>query len=182
MLRAIGMVEFTSIARGIYAADQMVKGSDVEIVNAGSVCPGKYIAIVHGEVSAVQDAVEIGTKFAEEYLVDSILIPNVHPDLFPAITCATMPDRIRSLGIIESFSLSTMIIAADATLKSADLQPIELRLGNGLGGKSYFTFTGDVAAVQTGVEAGQNVSEEKGLLVNSEVIAAPSEVLLESLL
>ncbi|MEY8000898.1 BMC domain-containing protein [Clostridium sp. Mt-5] len=182
MGKAIGMVEFTSIARGIYAADQMVKMSDVEIVIAGSTCPGKYIAIVQGDVAAVNDSVGIGERMAEEFLVDSIIIPNVSPAVFPAITGATMPDEIQALGIMESFSMATMVIAADAILKSAELQPLELRLGNGLGGKSFFTFTGDVAAVETGVEAGKAVAEEKGLLVNSEVIPSPSDRLLASLL
>lgn len=181
MAKAIGMVEFISIARGIYAADQMVKVSDVEIVMTGSVCPGKYIAIVHGDVAAVQDSVAVGEKTAAEYLVDSIVIPNVSPAVFPAITGATMPDKIRALGIMESFSLASMIIAADAVLKSADLEPLELRLGNGIGGKAYFTFTGDVAAVQTGVAAGTAIAEEKGLLVNAEVIPSPSDRLIPSL-
>jgi len=181
MSKAIGMVEFTSIARGIYAADQMVKISDVEIVTAGSVCPGKYVAIVQGDVAAVQDSVGIGERMAEEYLVDSIVIPNVSPLVFPAITGATMPDRIQALGIIESFSLATMVIAADEILKAAELEPLELRLGTGLGGKSFFTFTGDVAAVQTGVEAGKAICEEKGLLVNAEVIPSPSDRLVSSL-
>jgi microcompartment protein CcmL/EutN len=181
MPNAIGMVEFTSIARGIYAADQMLKISDVEIVTAGSVCPGKYIAIVQGDVGAVQDSVGIGERLAEEFFVDSIIIPNVSPGVFPAITGATMPDEIQALGIMESFSLATMVIAADAILKAAELSPLELRLGNGLGGKSYFTFTGDVAAVQTGVEAGVAIAKEKGLFVNAEVIPSPSDRLLSSL-
>lgn len=181
MAKAIGMVEFTSIARGIYVSDQMVKISDVDIVTASSVCPGKYIVIVQGDVGAVQDSVGIGTKLADEYLVDSIIIPNVSPAVFPAITGATMPDEIGALGIMESFSLATMVIAADAILKAAELAPLELRLGNGLGGKSFFTFTGDVAAVQTGVEAGKAIAQEKGLLVNSEVIPSPSDIILSSL-
>jgi len=181
MSNAIGMVEFTSIARGIYVADQMVKISDVEIVTATSACPGKYIAIVHGDVGAVQDSVGIGERLAGEYLVDSIIIPNVSKAVFPAITGTTMPERIQALGIMESFSLATMVIAADAVLKSANLEPLELRLGNGLGGKAFFTFTGDVAAVQTGVESGRAIAEEKGLLVNAEIIASPSERLLSSL-
>ena len=90
---AIGMVELNSIARGIYAADQMVKISEVEIVTAASTCPGKYIAIVHGDVAAVEDSVRIGERMAEEFFVDSIVIPNVDPGVFPAITGATMPDR-----------------------------------------------------------------------------------------
>ena len=51
MAKAIGMIEVNSIARGFCVADEMVKTSDVEIVTANSVCPGKYIAIVHGDVS-----------------------------------------------------------------------------------------------------------------------------------
>lgn len=181
MASAIGMVEFTSIARGIFAADQMVKTSDVEIITATSVCPGKYIAIVHGDVGAVQDSVAVGEKHAGEYLVDSIIIPNVSQSLFPAITGTTMPERIQALGIMESFSLATMIIAADAVLKTANLEPMELRMGNGLGGKAFFTFTGDVGAVEAGVEAGVKIAVEKGLLVNVEIIASPSDRLIASL-
>lgn len=182
MLRAIGMVEFTSIARGIYAADQMVKISDVEILTAASTCPGKYIAIVHGDVAAVEASIKTGEKEAGEFYVDSIIIPNVDSGVFPAIAGATAPESIKAVGIMESFSMATMIICADQILKAAEVEAIELRLGNGLGGKSYFTYTGDVAAVQAGNAAGIAIAKEKGLLVNAEVIPSPSELLIPTLL
>ena len=181
-MRAIGMVEFNSIARGIYVADQMVKISDVEIATAAPTCPGKYIAIVYGDVAAVEASVKIGERMAEEFFVDSLLIPNVDAGVFPAITGATMPQRIQAVGIIESFSLATMIVCADAVLKTAEVEAIELRLVNGLGGKSYFTFTGDVAAVKAGNDAGVAIAQEHGLLVNAEVIPSPSELLIPTLL
>ena len=93
-----------------------------------------------------------------------------------------MPDRVQAIGIMESFSLATMIICADQILKAAELQAIELRLGNGLGGKAYFTYTGDVAAVKAGTDAGEAIAQEKGRLVNSEVLPSPSELLVPSLL
>ena len=182
MQRAIGMVEFNSIARGIYAADQMVKTAEVEIVTAYTACPGKYIAIVHGDIAAVEDSVRVGENMAEEFYIDSIVIPNVDPGVFPAITGSTMPQHVQAIGIMESFSLATMIICADQILKAAELEAIELRLGNGLGGKAYFTYTGDVAAVKSGTEAGEAIARETGLLVNYEVIPSPSEVLVPSLL
>lgn len=182
MQNAIGMVEFTSIARGIYVADQMVKISEVEIVSSVTTCPGKYITIVTGDVAAVRASVGLGEELAEEYFVDSIVIPNVTRSLFPAITGATMPDYMEAVGIMESFSLATMIIAADAIIKAAELEPIELRLGNGLGGKAYFTYTGEVGAVREGTAAGLAICKEKGLLVNAEVIPRPSKLLVESLL
>lgn len=181
-MRAIGMVEFNSIARGIYVADQMVKISDVEIVTAAPTCPGKYIAIVYGDVAAVEASVQIGERMAEEFFVDSLLIPNVDAGVFPAITGATMPERVQAVGIIESFSLATMIVCADAVLKAAEVEAIELRLGNGLGGKAYFTFTGDVAAVKAGNDAGVAIAQEQGLLVNAEVIPSPSDLLIPTLL
>ena len=48
MSKAIGMIEFKTTATGVTAADAMVKTSDVEIVEAQTVCPGKYIAIITG--------------------------------------------------------------------------------------------------------------------------------------
>lgn len=181
-MRAIGMVEFNSIARGIYVADQMVKISDVEIATAAPTCPGKYITIVYGDVAAVEASVQIGERMAEEFFVDSLLIPNVDAGVFPAITGATMPERVQAVGIIESFSLATMIVCADAVLKAAEVEAIDLRLGNGLGGKAYFTFTGDVAAVKAGNDAGVAIAQEQGLLVNAEVIPSPSDLLIPTLL
>ncbi|MBP2643119.1 MAG: PduT-like ethanolamine utilization protein [Firmicutes bacterium] len=181
MYRAIGMIELTSIARGIYATDLMLKTAYVDVVSATPVCPGKYIAIVHGDVAAVESSISVGVETAGEYLVDSFILPNVHQAVFPAITATTMPDGIGALGIMESFSLSSMIIAADAALKAADIQALELRLGHGLGGKAYFTFTGDVAAVEAGIEAGKAIALEKGLLVDIEVIPSPAEKLWTTL-
>ena len=182
MQQAIGMLEFTSIARGVYTVDQMVKIAQVEVVTATSTCPGKYIVLVTGDVSAVESSIEAGEKEAGEYIVDSILIPNVTPSIFSAIVGATMPDSIEAVGIIESFSLSTMVIVADAVLKAANVAPLELRLGNGLGGKAYFSFTGDVAAVKFATEAGTELAGERGLFVNAEVIPSPSEKIITSLL
>ena len=181
MYNAIGMIELTSIAKGIYATDLMLKTAYVEVVSATPVCPGKYIAIIQGDVAAVESSIRVGVEIAGEYLVDSFMLANVHQDVFPAITATTMPDGIGALGIMECFSLSTMIIAADAALKAADIQALELRLGSGLGGKAYFTFTGDVAAVEAGVDAGKAIALEKGLLVDIEVIPSPTDKLWTAL-
>jgi len=182
MIRAIGMLELTSISRGIFTADQMIKMTNVEVITANSVCPGKYIIILHGDVSSVENAVSHGEEIAEEFLVDSILIPNVEQKIFPAITGTSMPENIGALGIMESYSQADLLYSADQILKVADLEPIELRLGNGIGGKAYFAFTGDIAAVNAGVDLGKTLSKDKGFLVNVEVIASLSKELIPSLL
>lgn len=181
MYNAIGMIELSSIAKGIYATDLMIKAADVNIATATSICPGKYIAIIEGSVGAVESSIKIGETAAGEYLVDSFIIPNVHESIFPAISGTTDPGDPAALGIMESFSVASMILAADAALKAASVEALELRIGSGLGGKAFFTFTGDVAAVEAAAEAGTTVAMEKRLMVDVEVIPSPSKRLWDVL-
>ena len=57
MGRAIGMIEFKTVSAGVAAADIMVKTAAVELVEAQTVCPGKYIALITGDLSSVEAAV-----------------------------------------------------------------------------------------------------------------------------
>ena len=73
MSRAIGMIEFKTTPAGITAADAMVKTSEVEIVEAQTVCPGKYIAIITGDLSAVKAAVDTAVTTYEDKCIDSFV-------------------------------------------------------------------------------------------------------------
>ena len=85
MSKAIGMIEFKTTATGITAADAMVKTSEVEIVEAQTVCPGKYIAIITGDLSAVKAAVDAAVTTYEDKCIDSFVLGNPHESIFPAI-------------------------------------------------------------------------------------------------
>ena len=82
MSKAIGMIEFKTTATGVTAADAMVKTSDVEIVEAQTVCPGKYIAIITGDLSAVKAAVDAAVTTYEDKCIDSFVLGNPHESLF----------------------------------------------------------------------------------------------------
>lgn len=182
MLEAIGLVELNSIARGIDAADAMLKTAEVDLITSTPVCPGKYFVLVHGDVAAVESSVNAGIKKGGECVVDDFIIANVHPSVYPAIFSATPAAELQALGILESFSIASMIVGADTALKTAAVEAIELRLGTGIGGKSYFTMTGDVASVEAAVEAGARRIIEKGMLVEKVVIPSPSPKLLKSVI
>ena len=49
MSKAIGMVEYKTVSQGMFATDRMLKTAEIELVEAQTVCPGKYIAIICGE-------------------------------------------------------------------------------------------------------------------------------------
>ena len=68
-MESLGMIELNSIARGIEAGDAIVKTAKVKLVGAYASCPGKYIVMVRGQVSAVKSAIEVSsTSFCIKWL------------------------------------------------------------------------------------------------------------------
>lgn len=182
MIRAIGFVEFTSIARGIEAADAMVKAAHVELLEAKPTCCGKYLVMVCGEVAAVQSATDAGRSIGADAVIDDFVLPNVHPSVVEAIRGVTPVVGIQSLGVIEAFSVASLIVAADTAAKAAAVDIIEIRCGTGIGGKSFVTLTGDVSAVAAAVETGAAGAAAKGMLVDKVVIPSPHASLKQCLI
>lgn len=178
MSKAIGMLELQSIARGIETCDYMVKAAQVELLRAATICPGKYVIIVGGDTAGVRESLEAGKKQGGEYIVDSLLIPNVSDQLFPAISGSTEVKTRGAIGVVEYYSVTSAILAADLAVKAANVELIEIRMGFAIGGKGYFTITGDVGAVKAAV-ASAKANEE--LFVESVVIPRPSPQLFDSL-
>ncbi|MCD7875843.1 MAG: BMC domain-containing protein [Cloacibacillus porcorum] len=179
MGNAIGMIELSSIAEGINTADAMVKAANVELIHASTICPGKYITIVHGEVGAVRAAMSAGQTAAGHYVVDELLIPNIDPQICPAIMMTTRPGEIEAVGVMEYFSVASAITAADIAAKAANVRLIEIRIGFAIGGKGFVTLTGDVGSVRAAVAA---ATKEEALLVSKTVIPRPSKQLFEKLI
>lgn len=170
---AIGLLELTSIASGYQATDIMLKAAGVDLMLSRTICSGKYMVMVAGEVAAVTSSVQAAEDEIHHSVIDSFIIPNVHPDVFTAIAGHNAVDKLNSLGIVEAFSVASLIEGADAAVKAADVQLIEIRLAMALGGKAFFTITGDVAAVRSAVEAAVGIIADKGLLVNDVIIPNP---------
>ncbi len=179
---SIGLIELTSIAAGFQVTDAMLKAADVELVLSRSICSGKYMVMVRGDVAAVEASVSAGVRAGNFSVIDSFVIPNIHEAVFPALSGAAKVDELEALGIVESFSVASLIEGADAAVKAANIQLIEIRLAMALGGKAFVTLTGNVAAVQSAVDAGAQVVGQKGMLVNKVVIPHPRPELLNEMI
>ena len=179
MSRAIGMIEFKTTPAGITAADAMVKTSEVEIVEAQTVCPGKYIAIITGDLSAVKAAVDTAVTTYEDKCIDSFVLGNPHESIFPAIYGTTQVEEISALGILETYDAASII---EAAAKTAIVDLIELRIAKGMCGKSYMLLTGEVSAVEASIERAKELVAEKGMYMDSSVIAHPDKRMIDTIL
>ncbi|MBR0365477.1 MAG: BMC domain-containing protein [Clostridia bacterium] len=182
MNNAIGVVECKNVSKGIVVTDEMLKSAGIFLLSSGSVCPGKYVTVVGGELSAIRASVERAAIIAEDGLIDTFVIGNLGKNVLEAVSGAVEVKTKRSLGIIETFTAASAIEAADAAVKSGYIELIEIRLARGMAGKCFVTLTGDVSDVRAAVEAGAKLAAENGVLINTEVIANPHEELWDSIL
>lgn len=182
MSKAIGMAEFSTVSAGIASADLMIKTAEVEVIESATVCPGKYIVIISGELSAVKASVDAAKAFKPEKVIDSFVLGNPHDSIFSAIYGTAQPENVAALGVMESFSAATAIVAADAAAKTAMVDLIELRLARGMCGKSYLLLTGSVSAVTAAIDRAVNEAGDRGMLLDSSVIPNPDKKLWDSIL
>ena len=151
---ALAILEYGSIAAGIRAGDAMVKRAPVTAVYAGSVHPGKYLVMVGGATADVEEAVSAGVAEAAGFLVDRVMLADVHPTVLAAIAGGRVPRSGEAVGIIETDTVAAVIESADAAVKGATVDLAAIRLADGLGGKGYALFTGRVAEVEVAIEIG----------------------------
>lgn len=179
MSKAIGMVEITTVSSGYVAADEMAKAADVDILQAEVTCPGKFVVLVTGELSAVRASVDRAQAKCKEKVIDTFVLGNPHEDIFSAIYGTAQPKEINALGIIDTYDVAAIIVAADAAAKTSLVELIELRLAKGMCGKSFLTLTGSVSAVQAAIDRAKSEAGDRGMYLDSSVIARPSEKLIK---
>jgi microcompartment protein CcmL/EutN len=166
ILPALALLEFDSVAAGIYAADVMVKRAPIALLKAGTVHPGHYLVLVGGTVASVEEAWRAGRGDGQgqgngqRFLLDEVFLPDVHEEVFRGAMGERREIQEEALGIIETRGVASLLRAADASVKGADVRIAELRLADDLGGRAFVLFDGRLNAVQAALEiAGSRIAE-----------------------
>ena len=167
---ALALIDFSSIAVGIEAADAMVKRAQIDVIRTGTVQPGRYLVLVGGPVADVQESLAAGREVGGESVLDHVFLPHVHPDVVAAIGGGRVEAPRDAVGVVETTTVAAAIRAADAGIKGAEVRLVEVRLADGLGGKGIVLYSGVVADVEAAVEIGCE-AVRPGLLVRQVVIS-----------
>lgn len=173
MGQSIGLIELKSIPIGMETADTMLKAANVELLLATPICPGKYIIIITGNVGAVKSSVNAGIAAAEIFLVGHHIINNVHDSLPAAISGTSEINQVAALGVIETISALTSVVAGDIAAKASNIKLIEVRIARGLGGKGFLIFTGEISSVRAAINSCLNELKETGEITSHCVISSP---------
>ncbi len=179
----IGLLELSSVARGIEVADAILWQADVEILFSSPVQPGHYVLLFAGSVQDVRSSLELGIEVAQSDLIDRLLIEQIHDQIEGALKRkgGHINGQLDAIGVVETQTVASTIVAADKALKTATVDIFDLRIANGLGGKSFFALTGSVSDVRSSVDAGARSAEAAGQLTREVVIPKPHPDLAQHL-
>ncbi len=173
---ALGLVSTKSFPAIVGTADMMLKSSQVTLVGYEKIGSGYCTAIVRGKTADVRLAVEEGARTAEQFgqLVSKLVIARPLPNLEVIFPIGSHLLELaqhqrgysklsnRSIGLLETRGFPAMVGAADAMLKSADVQLASYEtIGDGL---CTAIIRGSVANVAVAIEAGIAEAERIGEL------------------
>ena len=151
---ALGLLEFSSIAVGTRAADALAKKAPISLIRVGTLQPGKFAVLFSGDVASVTESLEEGRRVGESALLDFVLLPEVHHAVREAALGRRGDWGDDAIAVFETPTLAAVLQASDAAMKGASVSLVEIRLGDGLGGKGVAQFSGLLADVQAAVEIG----------------------------
>ncbi|GMV43560.1 MAG: hypothetical protein AMXMBFR64_52760 [Myxococcales bacterium] len=170
---ALGLIEVGSIARGMIVVDAMVKKAPVRVVEAHPTSPGKWVVVVSGGVAEVEEAMAEGLAVAGDARIDHLFLPQVHDQVPTAMAGGRLvgtPDQ-GAIGIVETHTVASAVLGADAACKAALVHIVQMRLGQGLGGKAFFVLTGELYDVEAAAEAAEGVIGR--MLLAREIVPRP---------
>ncbi len=171
---ALLVLEFNSVAGGIFISDLLVKQAEVTILDSRPTCPGKYMATLKGDVDALKSSLGEALKSEmADTVTEHYLFPNVHPGVLAGINGVAEYGSIKSVGVIETYGVPACVRAADAGAKAASVDVVEIRLANAQGGKSVVVFSGEQPEIEAALKAGGAAADEMQGLIKSIIIERP---------
>ncbi len=149
---AIALIELSGVAAGIAVSDAMVKQAPITMLKSGTVSHGNYLILIGGSVAAVEEAYSVGLTQSGKALIDRVFLPDVHQQVHDAVQGNRRGCNGAALGVLETKTVAANILAADAAVKGAEVEIVEIRLADGLDGKAFTLVTGKVEDVEAAVQ------------------------------
>jgi microcompartment protein CcmL/EutN len=175
---ALGVLEISTIARGIVVADAALKRAPAVLLSSRAVSGGKHLVMLEGGVAEVDEAMRAGRDIAGKLLLDSVELAMADDQVWPMLGAPVSPPdwdadpRAEAVAIIETHTVCAAIAAADAACKVADVIVQDVRFAIDLAGKAFFTLTGSLDSIDAAAAAARAAAGDR--LVGAEVIAQPS--------
>ena len=174
---ALAVLDFAEVPAGLDATDAMLKKAPVAFFRSGTVTHGRYLTLVGGTPASVEEALAEGLARAGGHVLDHLYLADVHPGLLEALEGRRGGDGTGPLLILETATVSSVVLACEKALKGTLVDLVEVRLGDdGLSGKGLALFRGELHELEAASDiVGAALPPAAGL--SYRVLARPHDAL-----
>jgi microcompartment protein CcmL/EutN len=161
---ALAMLLLGDIPPGLFVLDALAKEADVEVLQTGTIHCGRYLILFGGEVGPVERAWRRALDTAGPQVVDEVLLPHAEARLLPAVRAGAIrwPAPGDTLGVLQAATPPVLVRAVDAALKGTLVDLVELRVGDGIGGKAIASLWGETHDMVAAVDLARASFERAG--------------------
>lgn len=170
MPEALAIVEFSSIAVGTRASDSLLKKAPVKLERVGTLQPGKFAVLFSGDVASVEASYEEALRVGGVAVADRLMLPQVEPSVYRAVVGDEQSWDGDTLGVIETSSMASCILSADAAVKGASVRAVVMHLGDELGGKGVVHLVGEQHDVEAALEIAVARAEEPARTIWTSIV------------
>ena len=179
---ALAVIEFGSIADGIYCADALLKKAPIAMIKAGTVSHGRYLIIFGGSTASVEESLNEALAVGQASHLDHAFLPDVHPQVHDAVLGQHLAIQQDAVAVLETATVAANVRAAELALKGTKVRLIELRLAEyEMSGKAISLFNGELHEVQAAMELVVGFLRGRKEYVQHCIICQPHEALTQQL-
>ena len=178
----IAVIEFNSIADGIFCTDALLKKAPIAMIKSGTVSRGRYLIILGGSTGSVEESLNEALEVGKASHLDHAFLPDVHSQVHDAVLGQRQPLIQDAVAILETDTVAANVRAAEAALKGTKVRLTELRLAEyEMSGKAISVFTGELHEVEAAMELAGDFLRGRKEYVQHRIICQPHETLTHQL-
>lgn len=181
---ALALLDIRDVPLGLRALDALSKEAPVQVLAAGTVQSGAYLIMFAGELEPVERSYFRALEIANGAVADRVLLAHAEERILPAITQQAIrwPSPGDTAGIVQTGTPPTLLRAIDAALKGAQVDLVELRIADGLGGKAIATLWGETHDVEAALSlANQAIARGVGDRCSTTIIPNADDELVRAI-
>jgi microcompartment protein CcmL/EutN len=179
---AIAVVEFVSIADGIYTTDAILKKAPIAMIRSGTVSGGRYLTIFGGTTGSVGESLTEALTIGAGSVLDHALLTDVHDRVHDAVLGKRTICEQESVGILETDTVAANIRAAEAALKGTEIVLVEIRLAEyEMSGKAISVYNGVLHEIETAMSIANDTLRGRSAFTRYRIIARPHDTITAQL-
>jgi microcompartment protein CcmL/EutN len=179
---AIAVIEFSSIADGIYTADAILKMAPIAMIKGGTVSRGRYLTIFGGTTGSVSESLSEALVIGAGSVLDHAFLPDVHAKVHDAVLGKRTNSEHTSVAILETDTIAANIHAAEVAIKGTEVNLVELRLAEyEMSGKAISLYSGELTEIQSAMNIASDFLRGRQAFTHYRIIARPHEALAKQL-